>query len=630
VASAEVAPLSGHLRDISLRVKMAMLTSIVVAVVVFGQTFQSLSSEAVTAQEAITLKARLILVSLAGALAPLWTGDSVPELAPYATRIGHDLDVRTLALVSPDGEVLTWIGDRPTAPEIRSVIQLRLRVVPRTFFALTAGPLELLVATPVMRGDKPRGYLLCAFTSSEPAARLRELMAGSVLSALFWVALGGGLTLWVTGRVSRPLVRLSEDLRERGGAGYGLPPEGRAEGEIGVVQDRLVEFSRDLSAERDRVRELNAALRHQVDVVTADLARRAAELRAIVESSRDAILLVHPDGRVGGANQAAREIFGADVDAAASVAALVRDGEGFARSVQKARSLNEPVMVHAETVALSPEGTPRYLRVRLTPLVGDAEPGAMVVVAEDTSATRKLEEQMQRSERLASIGTLTAGLAHQMGNHLHTIKGYADLLARRMKEAEPRVREDLASIGKEVRAASGVMEKLLLLARTRPPAPVPVEIPAVVREAVDLVRLAAQQGRVTVSVDVGAGDCTTWGDPQLLMQAVLNIMMNGIQAMPGGGELRVSTRRLEPGQCIIDIADTGTGIPDDVLAHIFDPFFTTKPEGQGTGLGLPIAQRLIELHGGAIQVASKPGQGTTFSIELELRREPPAHPVRST
>jgi len=613
----------GLLRDISLRVKMAVLTSIVVGVVVFGQTFQSLSSEAVSAHEAITLKARLILVSLAGALAPLWTSDSVPELAPYATRIGHDLDVRTLALVSPEGEVLTWIGDKPTSPEIRSVIQLRLRVVPRAFFALTAGPLELLVATPVMRGDKPRGYLLCAFTSSEPAARLRELMAGAVLSALFWVALGGGLTLWVTGRVSRPLVQLSEYLRERGGAGYTLPAEGRAEGEIGVVQDRLVEFSRDLSAERDRVRELNAALHHQVDVVTADLARRAAELRAIVESSRDAILIVHPDGSVGGANGAAREIFGAQVEGAGSVAALVRDGEGFERWVQKARSLNEPVMLHAETVTLSPEGTPRYLRVRLTPLVGDAERGAMVVVAEDTSATRKLEEQMQRSERLASIGTLSAGLAHQIGNHLHTIRGYADLLARRLKEAEPQVREDLTSIGKEVRAASGVMEKLLLLARTRPPAPVPVEIPAVVREAVDLVRLAAHQARVTVTLDIGPGDCTTWGDPQLLMQAVLNIMMNGIQATPAGGELRVTTRRFEPGQCVIVITDTGTGMPPDVMAHIFDPFFTTKPEGQGTGLGLPIAQRLVELHGGAIQVASKPGQGTTFEIELELRREPP-------
>ncbi len=614
----------GALRDISIRVKLAVLTGVVVAIVVLGQTFQALSSEAVTAQEEITLKARLILVSLAGAVAPLWTDERVPELAPYAGKVGHDLDVHTLALVSREGEVLTWIGEKPSPQEIRRIVQLRLRVAPRTLFGLTAGPLEFVVATPVMRGDKPRGFLLCAFSSSEPTARLRELMVSAVLSALFWMAVGMGLTLWVTGRLTRPLVRLAGDLRSLGVGGYQLPPAGRAEGEIGVVQDRLVDISRDLAAERARVRELNAALRHQVEVVTADLARTAGERQAILESARDAILLVHANGRVSGANAAAREFFGDEVTSSASLAELVRDGGAFEAAMQRARSLHEVVMVHAETRRPGEGGAPRYLRVRLAPVVGAAAPGAMVVVAEDTSATRRLDEQMQRSERLASIGTLTAGLAHQIGNHLHTIKGYADLLARRLKDAEPRVREDFAAISKEVRAASGVMEKLLLLARTRPPAPAPLEVAAVVREAVDLVRLAAERNRVRVVTDLDAVECSTWGDPQLFAQALLNVLINGIQAMPRGGELRVALERTAAGRCAVRVSDTGVGMTPEVQAHIFDPFFTTKPEGEGTGLGLPIAQRLVELHGGTIQVTSEPGRGTTFTIELELRREPPA------
>lgn len=608
----------GGLRQISLRIKLAVLAGGVIVLVVLGQTFQQLSQEAITVQDQLNLRARLTLMSLASAMAPDWRDGRLPDLAPYATRLRKELDVQGLALIEPDGDVVTWYGEKPTAEQVRRVTRLRLRTSLRAPWSISTRAVPLLVTAPVLNGQDVRGYLLCAFTSNEPAERLANLVGSALLTALFWVSVGGILTLWITGRLVRPLVRLAADVSELG-RGYRVPVEGLADGEIGVVQQRLARLSETLESEHAHVEQLNAALRHQVTVVSADLERAAIESQTILDSVRDGILLVSARGIVVAANDPARRLFGADV--AASDAPLwerVSAPDAFEHAIGQAIALNEATMLHCEVSGADAPST-RHLRVRVASVRRvDGGSGSAVVVAEDVTESRRQEEQMLRSERLAALGTLTAGLAHQIGNYLHAIKGYADLLARRL-DGSSELRPDVDVIGKEVRNAAALMDKMLLLARTRPPSRAPVRVVTLVREALELVRVQARHGKIEIDEDLPEdGGCVVSVDPHLVMQALLNIFINAIQAMPEGGRLGVATHAGASGQCVVRIEDTGCGMPPEVMRQIFDPFFTTKPEGQGTGLGLTIAHRIVEMHDGVLRVESTPGAGTRFEIELPV------------
>lgn len=607
------------LRGVSIRVKLAVFAVAVVVLVVMGQTIQSLSNEAVMVQEEVSLRARLILMSVAGAVGSAWTDEDIPDLSSYAARIAKDLDVMSLALVDPEGRVQALYGAPPGADKIRQVIRLRLRTVPRSLWNLASTPLEFQVASPVLRGGTVRGYLLCIFGSTEPAERLRGTAFRALWTALFWVAVGGGLTLWVARRLTEPLVRLAGDLTQMEHVDYVVPSGGLADGEIGVVQEQLADLSTRLRDERATVHELNEALQHQVNVVSADLAKLAAQRQAILDSVRDGILLVSADGRVTTANGPARCFFGESlVQSSQPIWSRLEEPAILQRAVERVLSLQQPTMVQVRT-AEGPGVQCRLLRVRIAHLAGEAN--SVVITAEDVTERQQLEEQMQRSERLASIGALSAGLAHQIGNHLNSIKGYAGLLNAGLADRGD-VASDLEAIQKEVRSAAELMDRVMLLARTRPPAAVPLNVPTVIREALDFVRAQARQQGVVIEEDFPEPGCDILGDPHLLMQAILNLFVNAMQAMPEGGRLAVSSGCRSARECIIRIRDDGPGIPEDVRLRIFDPFFTTKPVGEGTGLGLSIAQRVIELHGGMIRVESRAGEGATFELSFPVAPQP--------
>ncbi len=604
-------------RDISIRVKLAVLTGIIVTMVVLGHAFQSLVSEAIASQEEIALETRLILVSVAGAVGSIWTDENVPDLDLFAERLGNALELRTLALLSAEGALIQHYGIRPTPEEVRMVTRLRLRAVPRTLWGLGTESLELLIATPIMRGDTVRGYLLCALRTDEAAVRLRELVAGTLLEALLWIVLGAGLTLWATRRLTRPLAELAEDLLRLGRGNYHLPREGRADGEIGVVQERLVDLSRMLAVERSQVDELTDQLHHQINVISAGLEARAAELSAVLDSTRDAVLVVREQGEVLRVNEPARRFFGETIQA--PLWECVEDPRGLRRAIEHACATQSPSLLH--TRALSADrADSRDLRVRVAPLRSIAnESDVLVVVAEDVSASRQLTEHMMRSERLASMATLTAGMAHQLGNHLNAIKGYAALLERQLRGGEERVTADLAAIAREVRDAGALLERTQELARTRHEIRLEFTLAELLRGVRESASLLAAARSVEIDLEIEEAEVPMRGDPELLGEAVFNLVMNGIQAMPNGGTLRLAVSRNE--RCaVVTVEDEGEGIPDDVCSSIFDPFFTTKPTGEGTGLGLAIAEHIVELHGGEINVTSRLGVGTVFEVLLPLER----------
>jgi signal transduction histidine kinase len=270
---------------------------------------------------------------------------------------------------------------------------------------------------------------------------------------------------------------------------------------------------------------------------------------------------------------------------------------------------------------------------------------------------KQSQDLLVRQEKLASLGRLAAGVAHELNNPLSAVAGFAEALQRHVSGGEcggaqrfEDCREYLGMIQTEVARAAAIVRRLLDFARQREPAFGPVEVVQVVREAVAFVERQARLANRQILVSPGGEGCVVQGDPQMLHQVFLNLLTNALDAVEGGGEVTIAVRRAPPvgqlgsqairpsGETALSIAqspnrpvdgsadwvdvivsDTGAGIASEHLGKVMDPFFTTKEVGKGTGLGLAICQSIVEQHRGRIEVASSgPGRGTTVSVRLPL------------
>ena len=223
----------------------------------------------------------------------------------------------------------------------------------------------------------------------------------------------------------------------------------------------------------------------------------------------------------------------------------------------------------------------------------------------------EIEEQLRRADRLSTLGELSAGLAHEIRNPLGSIRGTAEILKDGVDPDDPR-HEFAEILIKEVDRLNLVLENFLRFARQAPREGEACNLNAVVREVLDLTRRQAERSNVAVAVRLAELPLLA-GDSGQLRQALLNLVLNALQAMPEGGQLTVTTRRaVDLAEVVIN--DTGPGIPAGDEARIFKTFVTSRPDG--TGLGLPISQRIVASHGGQITVASTPGAGATFTVAL--------------
>jgi len=240
-----------------------------------------------------------------------------------------------------------------------------------------------------------------------------------------------------------------------------------------------------------------------------------------------------------------------------------------------------------------------------------------------TEELEKKNRELERANRLASLGQLAAGVAHEIRNPLGGIELCANLLERELSRTEgaaesPDTRSLVCNIVEGVRRMNSIVENLLSFTRESKIAARPVCLNPLVRQAMDALQLQSQRNRVRcVCSDAAAGHVAVQGDPDQLRQVFINIMQNAIEAMPDGGTLAIAfagTRLDEKGYLCVTITDTGCGIPDEMMDKVFNPFFTTKDAG--TGLGLAIVHRIVENHNGRISVESRMGRGTAVKIFL--------------
>ncbi|AEI69158.1 two-component system sensor histidine kinase NtrB [Corallococcus macrosporus] len=252
----------------------------------------------------------------------------------------------------------------------------------------------------------------------------------------------------------------------------------------------------------------------------------------------------------------------------------------------------------------------RILGLSVTPLEG--EPGALLMVFQDLTQLRRMEDDLKRADRLASLGALSAQLAHELRNPLASMRGSAQLLAQ---DAQDGVSQKLTNIlMRESDRLARLVEDFLRFAR--PPVPVLQTVPlqSLVTETVDMLRVdpLARDVRVEVATQEAV---TVSVDPDQLRQVLINLVRNGFQAAGPRGHVKVTLTRGE-NEARIRIWDSGGGISEEMMGHLFEPFFTTRDGG--TGLGLSTAHSIIRAHGGSIQVRSNQDEGTEFTVGLPL------------
>ena len=409
-------------------------------------------------------------------------------------------------------------------------------------------------------------------------------------------------------------------------------------GAVTIASERVHTFS---PLELERVEAMADLL--SVALANAELfeTMRQAEwrFRTLFRAAPDAVLTVlQTTGRVREANDAVREVFGLEphqVVGRQLLDVLVPADRPILEDALANAFAGRPARVEVHIV--TPEGHTRVVALAASRLP-EADPPSALLVGRDMTHERELRLRLMESDRLAAVGELVAGVAHEVNNPLSSISAFAQLLLRD-STLTPQQRESLDVIRGETMRASQVVKDLLAFARRSERQSAPLDLNGVVGRTLRMRQYQFNEASVRVESELAADLPSVMGDARQLQQVCLNLLTNAVQAMsPAGGVLRVRTYQAND-RVRLEVQDTGPGITVDARARIFEPFFTTKKEGEGTGLGLSVTYGIVTTHGGTIEVVDTGPGGTTFRVTLpaasvlasaqEKERDAPAIALRS-
>lgn len=291
------------------------------------------------------------------------------------------------------------------------------------------------------------------------------------------------------------------------------------------------------------------------------------------------------------------------------------------------RAFNTGRIERIEQQTVEDDGATRHWMVSKIPM-RNAESGDIthvITVGEDITVRVEAMNAVNRAEKLAAVGRLAAGVVHEINNPLATVAASAESLEQRVADgdfgegaAADDLREYLGLIKSETFRCKTITTGLLDFSRVRTGEREEMDVADIVRSAANLISHQKRGNSIDISVQTGEQIDKIQGDGGQIQQAVIALATNAIDAMPNGGKLKFCVRQ-DPRRVIIEVSDTGIGIPTEDLPRIFEPFFTTKEVGKGTGLGLAVCYGIVSEHSGRISVRSSLGKGTTFTISLPLR-----------
>jgi len=478
-----------------------------------------------------------------------------------------------------------------------------------------------------MRFLDARGALLALATEQESQTRqLRVAAAEGTLAPLKGQSIRGddpGLVARSLGRERLELVRNSEDaptelvsgVQAESAAAVPLRAHGVVVGTLVIADPRGGVFN------PEDIRLLSTVATHAaVALANArffEMVRHAKEQwETAFDALYEGIAVVDEGGRVLRANRSLAQMLDRPVAAVVGeelLPALVGQATGSTELLDAARRGEQAVALVARSDRLQ-----RTLRLNAARIAGAGPERSVVVLVEDVTDQQAMESQLIQSEKLAAVGQLVSGVAHELNNPLTSIAGLSEFLLEQ-QELGPKDRDHLQVIHEQAERASRIVRNLLTFARKGPGERARVNLNDVVQRTLLLMSYDLKLKDIRTEKNLGSGMPDVVGDRHALQQVVLNLVTNAAHALAGNEAGRPRTIRINTWfdqRVRLRVADTGPGIPEEVLSHLFTPFFTTKEPGHGTGLGLSITYSIVEAHGGQITVERPAEGGAAFLVEL--------------
>ncbi len=499
---------------------------------------------------------------------------------PAGVIVAHDTVTRI-------GQALPPAGDLSALVDTGSIVETF-----RTMY--TPGALE--VRQPLLFGTEDLGSIRVG-VSTLLLRGVFEEQGRTVLLTDLAILLGASLLAMLLAQiVLRPIHVIRGGLARLGRGEVDVNVELPADRDLGDLGDSFKQVTARLAAGR------------------SELAGQKATLESVVDRLEDAVALFAPDGTLLFANPAMRPALGG---ATGALHTLLPAEHPYRAAVEAAYARREPAAGDVSPAAVDVPGIGE--RLILARAVADAEGRtiAVMLVARNLEYLTEVESTLSYSRKIAALSRLTAGIAHEIKNPLNATMIHLELLKMKVSAA-PDALEHVSVIASQVRRLDEVVQGLLKFTRPEDLRLEPVYLAQLVDDLMPVVQAEAAASGVDVKVDVPENLPPAQADPRLLSQALLNLALNACQAMPTGGRLRIAARA-RPGRWLeIEFEDTGVGIAAEDLPRIFDLYFTRRP--QGSGIGLSLVYRTVQLHDGDIEVQSVPGRGTTFRVQLRQAR----------
>lgn len=458
------------------------------------------------------------------------------------------------------------------------------------------GPSRIFdVRMPLDRAGAPFGEVRIGVSTLFLQSAIRDQMrralflsGGAILLSLILAAVVSNFALRPLAAISRHL-----DLISAGQVGPAESPAGRSD-EYGVVTSKIERLGRQM---RD-VKEVFSALKENLDQMMANLQDGVmlftSDFRAVLVSASAERFIGKPRGAMLGGRP--EEIFSEDSPL----------GHAILQAIEARRPVGQEEIETEHG---------RHIQVSLDFIEERGERIGALLTLRDAESVHRIEDEIELSRRLAAIGRLTSGVAHEVKNPINAIVVHLEVLRQKLKEIDPDTRRHMDVIGSEIHRLDRVVQTLVDFTRPVDLRLNEMDLRRLVDEVVMLAAPAAEQHRVRIERQDGHDPLPVRMDADLVKQALLNVVLNGVQAMPEGGSLRMAVRRESDG-ALITVRDQGAGIPEDIRDKVFNLYFTTKKGG--SGIGLAMAYRVVQLHHGSVEFTSVAGHGTTFYLRFPL------------
>jgi PAS domain S-box-containing protein len=384
------------------------------------------------------------------------------------------------------------------------------------------------------------------------------------------------------------------------------------------IYQQILKDKQTLQETNKEVIYLNQNLEQLVHERTHELAVSEQKYRRIFEISKDIIMVSRRDGTITDINPFGRELLGRE-DASPvghSFAEFIADGH-WERLIEEIDDNGS--IFNAEVDLICQDDTTRHALVSASLDRGRTElEGTIHYLVKDIEQRRLMELQIAQADKLASLGQLSAGVAHEINNPMGVILGYTQLLLRE-EAPDSEKHSDLKIIEKHVKNCKAIVEDLLSFSRSSKTEEKTIKIHEIIDEVLNFVEQHAEIEHLDIIRRYDEEIPVILLDEKKIKQVFINLIMNASHAIGGSGTIEIRTNYDQPNESIqVQVTDSGYGISNADMKRIFDPFFTTKPTGEGTGLGLSVSYGIIKDHGGEITVESEPGQGSTFTVILPV------------